>query len=43
MTLEKAVQICHTYEYAQKQLKTMTLITGSNTGAATAAVNYVDR
>ena len=42
LTLEKAVQICQTYEYAQEQLKTMTLITGSNMGPATAAVNYVD-
>ena len=43
MTLEKAVQICQTYEYAQEQLKTMTLTTGSNMGAVTAAVNFVDR
>ena len=43
LTLEKAVQICQTYEYAQEQLKTMTLITGSTIGVATTAANYVDR
>ena len=45
LTLTKAVQICQTYEYAQEQLKTMTstLTTGVSMGAATAAVNYVDK
>ena len=40
LTLDKAIQVCQTNEYAQEQLKTMTTI-GSSMGAATAAVNYV--
>ena len=45
LTLTKAVQICQTYEYAHEQLKTMTSssTTGASMGAATAAVNYVDK
>ncbi|MCG7878659.1 MAG: hypothetical protein JAY78_20305, partial [Candidatus Thiodiazotropha taylori] len=42
LTLARAVQICQSYEYAQEQLKTM-LPQGSFSGAATAAVSYVER
>ena len=42
LTLERAIQVCQTHEYALDELKTMLHTTGSSSGAP-AAVNYVDR